>query len=137
MHNQVFLNILTFSSRIQFKFARSAFSPAYGYILYQSIPGMIIPPGKSAGTFFDERIPHAAGKKKVQTPTPRASTNELKPHPRGIFLNYSLQKHEKMRQKSCKTARFYHLAKLGLQLSDTLLTSGRYKRMKKSCYSFV
>ena len=26
-----------------------------------------------------------------------------------FLLNYSLQKHEKMRQKSCKTARFYHL----------------------------
>ena len=41
--------------------------------------------------------------------TPPAYKNELKPHARDIFLNYSLQKHEKMRRKSCKTAKFYHL----------------------------
>ena len=56
------------------------------------------PRAKPPGNFFDVRIPHPPGKKEVQNP-----------HPRGIFLNYSLQKHEKMRQKSCKTARFYHL----------------------------
>ena len=67
------------------------------------------PWGKTPKQFLDGRIPHPPGKKKVQNPDPRAYKNELKPHPRGIFLNYSLEKHEKMRQKSYKTARFYHL----------------------------
>ena len=79
-------------------------------IMYQSIPSLTIPPwAKPQGNFFDGRIPHPPGKKEFKTPTPRAYENELKPHPQGIFLNYSPQKHDKMRQKSCKTVRLYHL----------------------------
>ena len=33
---------------------------------------------------------HPRGKKGVQNPHPLAYKNELKPHPQGIFLNYSL-----------------------------------------------
>ena len=54
--------------------------------MYQSIPSLIIPPGKTLGQFFDGRIPHPLGEKKVQNP---AYKNELKSHPWGIFLNYS------------------------------------------------
>ena len=51
------------------------------------------PPGKKGvqnppGNFFDGWIPHPRAKKEFKTP--RAYKNELKPHPRGIFLNYSL-----------------------------------------------
>ena len=53
--------------------------------MYQSIPSLTIPPGN----FFAGRIPHTPGKKEFKTPTPRAYKNELKPQPRGIFLNYS------------------------------------------------
>ena len=49
------------------------------------------------------------GKKGVQNPTPRAYKNELKPHPWGIFSIIHYKNMKKMRQKSCKTARFYHL----------------------------
>ena len=56
-------------------------------IMYQSIPSLTIPP---PGNFFDGRIPHSLGKRKVQNPYPQAFKNELKPHLRGIFLNYSL-----------------------------------------------
>ena len=52
---------------------------------------------------------HPPGQKEFKIPNPRAYKNEPKPHPWGIFLNHSLQKHEKMRQKSFETARFYHL----------------------------
>ena len=54
-------------------------------VMYQSIPSLTIPPGN----FFDGRIPHSPGKKRVENPHPRAYKNELKRHPRGIFLNYS------------------------------------------------
>ena len=74
-------------------------------LMYQSIPRLTIPPGN----FFDGRIPQPPGRERVQNPHPRAYKNELKPYPGDIFLNYSPEKHEKMRQKSCKTARFYHL----------------------------
>ena len=47
------------------------------------------PRAKPPGNFFDGRIPHPQAKKKFKTPTPWAYQNELKPNPRGIFLNYS------------------------------------------------
>ena len=47
------------------------------------------PRAKPPGNFFDRRIPHPPGKKEFKTPTPRAYKNDLKPHPGGIFLNYS------------------------------------------------
>ena len=48
------------------------------------------PRAKPLGNCFDGRISQPPGKKGVQNPHPRACKNELKPHPRGIFLNYSL-----------------------------------------------
>ena len=42
------------------------------------------------GNFFDGEFPTAGQKKEFQTPTPRAYKKKLKPHPQGIFLNYSL-----------------------------------------------
>ena len=65
-------------------------------------------PDHPPGQFFDGRIP-TTWAKRVQNRHPWAHKNDLKPHPRGIFLNYSLQKHEKRGQKSCKAATFYHL----------------------------
>ena len=53
--------------------------------MYQSIPSLTIP----LGTFFDGQIPHHQAKKDFKTPNPQAYKNKLKPHPRGIFLNYS------------------------------------------------
>ena len=46
------------------------------------------PRAKPPGNFFDGRIPHLPGKKSSNPPPP-AYKNELKPHPRGIFLNYN------------------------------------------------
>ena len=63
-------------------------------LMYQSIPSLTIPPGN----FFDGRIPH-----------PRAYKNELKPHPQGHVPQLFIIKTWKMRQKSRKTAGFYHL----------------------------
>ena len=56
--------------------------------MYQSIPSLTIPPGN----FFMGEFPTPWAKKKFKTPTPRAYKNELKPYPRGIFLNYSILK---------------------------------------------
>ena len=78
--------------------------------MYQSIPSLTIPPpGKTPGNFFDGRIPNPRAKEEFKTPTLRPIKTSKNPTPRGIFLNYSLKKHEKIRQKSCKTAKFYHL----------------------------
>ena len=40
--------------------------------------------------FVMGEFPTLRAKKEFETSTPRAYKNELKPHPRGIFLNYSL-----------------------------------------------
>ena len=61
-------------------------SPPQVHVMYQSIPSLTIP----FGNFFDGRIPHPPGKQGVQNPHPWAYKNKLKPHPQGIFLNYSL-----------------------------------------------
>ena len=56
--------------------------------MYQSIPSLTIPPGKTPAQFFFGRIP-TPGQKEFKTPTLQAYKNELKPILRGIFLNYS------------------------------------------------
>ena len=62
--------------------------------MYQSIPSLTISPlpplSKTPGAIFLMGEFPTPGKKGVQNPTPRAYKNELKPHPWGIFLNYSL-----------------------------------------------
>ena len=60
-------------------------------------------PDHPPGQFLMGEFP-TTWSKRVQNPHLWTHKNELKPHPKGIFLNYSLQKHEKMRQKSCKAA---------------------------------
>ena len=54
--------------------------------MYQSIPSLTIPPGN----FLMDEFPTPRAKKEFKTPTVRAYKNELKPHPGGIFLSYSL-----------------------------------------------
>ena len=54
--------------------------------MYQSIQSLTIPPGQ----FFDGRIPHPLAKEEFKNPNPPSYKNELKAHPGGIFLNYSL-----------------------------------------------
>ena len=49
----------------------------YLSIIYQSIPNLNTP----QAIFFDGRIPHPWGKKRVQNPHPRAYENEQKLHP--------------------------------------------------------
>ena len=68
--------------------------------MYQSIPSLTIP----LGNLFNGRILHPPGKKDFETPPPKPIKTSQNPTPGGIFLNDSLQKHEKMRQKSFKTA---------------------------------
>ena len=58
--------------------------------MYQSIPSLTIPPGKTPGQLFGWANSPPPGKKEFKTPTPRAYKNELKPIPGSIFLNYSL-----------------------------------------------
>ena len=57
--------------------------------MYQSIPSLTIPLGKTPGQFFDGRIPHPQ-QKEFKTPSPWACKKELNSTPRGIFLNYAL-----------------------------------------------
>ena len=56
-------------------------------VMYQSIPSLTISP---PGNFFIGRIPHPRAKKGFKPSTLWAYKNELKPHPRGNFLNYCL-----------------------------------------------
>ena len=59
--------------------------------MYQSIPSLIIPPGQNPrAIFLMGEFPTPGKKRSSKPPPPRAYENELKPHPRGIFLNYSL-----------------------------------------------
>ena len=58
--------------------------------MYQSIPSLTIPPGQNPRAIFLMGEFPTPGQKGVQNPHPRAYKNELKPHPGGIFLNYSL-----------------------------------------------
>ena len=59
--------------------------------MYQSIPSLTMPPGQNPrAIFLMGEFPTPREKKEFKTPTPRTYENELKPHPRGIFLNYSL-----------------------------------------------
>ena len=86
MQNVIF-NVKLWSSDLnQFQMLAPKHHVANRDLMYQSIPSLTIP----LGNFFDGRILHPLGKKKVQNPDPRAYKNELKPHPRGIVLNYSL-----------------------------------------------
>ena len=56
--------------------------------MYQSIPSLIILRAKPLGNFLMGEFP-PQGKKEFKTPIPQAYKNELKPHPRGHFPNYS------------------------------------------------
>ena len=49
-------------------FVANAFS-RFSRFMYQSIPSLTIPPGKSPGNFFKERIPHSRAQRKCETPT--------------------------------------------------------------------
>ena len=59
--------------------------------MYQSIPILTIPPpqGKTPGQLLMGEFP-TPQEKRSSKPPPPAYKNELKPHPRGIFLIYSL-----------------------------------------------
>ena len=71
--------------------------------MYQSIPSLTSNWANPSGNLFDERILHPLGKKDFKLPPPKPIKTSQNPTPGGIFLNDSLQKHEKMRQKSFKT----------------------------------
>ena len=65
-------------------------------------------PDHRPGQFFDGQIPHPQAKREFKTPTPRPIKQAKTPSPGHCSQLFTI-KHEKMRQKFCKTARFYHL----------------------------
>ena len=73
------------------------------------------------GQFFWWANSPSPGKQRVQNPHPWAYNNKLKPHPQGIFLNYSLQNMKKWDINHVKLQDFIILRwlkdKLDLQLS--------------------
>ena len=87
--------------------------PLVQRIMYQSVPSLTIhsppPPQNHRAIFLMGKFPIPRAKKEFKTPTPWAYKNELKPHLWGISSIIHYKNMKKMRQKSCKTARFYHL----------------------------
>ena len=90
----------------------------YQWLMYESILSLTIPPPPlppppprqnprkifSMGEFSTLRA-----KRKFKFPSLRTYKNELKPHPGAFSSIIHCKKHGKIRQKSCNTARFYHL----------------------------
>ena len=72
---------------------------------YVALAGLMYQPDHLPGQFFDGRIPYPPDKKEFNPPRP---IKRAKTPPRGHLPQLFTIKHEKTRQKSCKTARFYH-----------------------------